>query len=584
MNPNSFNNQQGGPQPYPPQNQGRGGQSYGPQQVSQDDFVLTLPGVADEMDAYEQLRDDQSAQWPNINSSDRPIIPMSPVHASTPMPAASPLTPPPPAPTAQYATLNQQPHQAEIPVPVPVAVAAVEKRRNTVLKMFGLLAIVLALIGAMIVTLILVPRFIGFVSNFSFNIFGGDETETIVTADRTRIASGEIALLTWNGPVRMTGVYSLTVPCKDGIVAAFHTGEQISCDQPFFFTSADNTVAYRLYNTSGSEQSIPAYINYKNEEEDESIIGDTFVNVTHGVGAPATGTPVTPSEPTTPVVVTPPSTPTTPTTPSKPTTPTSQTIADLTLTLTDIGWLDDNNVFRSGSNAPANAKSAIKFTVRNIGSRASGAWSFTAQLPSAANPNYQSPVQNSIGAGGSSEFTLGFDTAGTPRPVVIGVNNNRAVNERSYANNTLVVENYRTGSTGSTGNTGTTQPTTFGSDLQVQITSVGRMVNSQFQATASVSKNDTGAIQFLVRNNGSVATGAWKFTANLPAANSANRTYTSVDQGSLAPGAAVSFTLSFFGFDSTGTRQITITADSQNQVIESNESNNSTSAGVVVGN
>jgi hypothetical protein len=122
---------------------------------------------------------------------------------------------------------------------------------------------------------------------------------------------------------------------------------------------------------------------------------------------------------------------------------------------------------------------------------------------------------------------------------------------------------------------GTVQPSLFGqSDLLVTISSV------------------TGdEMRFNIRNIGTNVTGPWRFNTTLPVNRSARESggiacdtigdilsCTSDMQPSLRPGDNIDYTLEF---DRRGSnRTITVTADFNNQILESNENNNSITATV----
>ena len=110
-------------------------------------------------------------------------------------------------------------------------------------------------------------------------------------------------------------------------------------------------------------------------------------------------------------------------------------------------------------------------------------------------------------------------------------------------------------------------------DLAVRIIQAGPIVNGQIVNTGSFDGNSIARIQFEIKNNGNISTGPWSFQAVLPMADISSRLFNSGIQNSLTPGSGVIYTLTFSGLLS-GTNQALITADIQNTVAESNESNN----------
>lgn len=119
-------------------------------------------------------------------------------------------------------------------------------------------------------------------------------------------------------------------------------------------------------------------------------------------------------------------------------------------------------------------------------------------------------------------------------------------------------------------------------DLAVRITQVGYLTSNttdSFVSGVIVPSGDNAAVKFSVTNVGTNISGPWSFTANLP--TNTSFVFTSNPQQSLRPGERIDFTL---GFDraQSGIRQITITADSGNQVSESNESNNTAVSNITI--
>jgi hypothetical protein len=119
-------------------------------------------------------------------------------------------------------------------------------------------------------------------------------------------------------------------------------------------------------------------------------------------------------------------------------------------------------------------------------------------------------------------------------------------------------------------------------DLVATINTVGYLATTSaesFIATTSI----TGyrpAVNFTIKNIGTHATGPWTFTANIP--TSVGYVYQSQPQQSLAPGDSIDYTL---GFDQSnkGVQVISVTADPDKKVSESNETNNTASVKVTIG-
>lgn len=118
-------------------------------------------------------------------------------------------------------------------------------------------------------------------------------------------------------------------------------------------------------------------------------------------------------------------------------------------------------------------------------------------------------------------------------------------------------------------------------DFIVTINAVGYLATTSaesFVATTTIPSNRP-AVNFTIKNVGTNATGPWRFRATIPTATA--YLYESQPQQSLAPGDSIDYTL---GFDQAnrGAQVISITANFDNAVKESNPNNDSASAKVTI--
>jgi len=115
-------------------------------------------------------------------------------------------------------------------------------------------------------------------------------------------------------------------------------------------------------------------------------------------------------------------------------------LPDLTVQITTIGYLAtaSTDSFVASSSVPAGARPAIRFSIKNIGTNWTGTWRFNASIPTRTAFLFQSPVQQSLAAGDSIEYILGFDRAnvGTNQVVTITANFDNAAAESNTNNNT----------------------------------------------------------------------------------------------------------------------------------------------------
>ena len=120
-------------------------------------------------------------------------------------------------------------------------------------------------------------------------------------------------------------------------------------------------------------------------------------------------------------------------------------------------------------------------------------------------------------------------------------------------------------------------------DLIVTISAVGYLTSSStdsFVAATTVPHGATPAVKFTVKNVGTNVAGSWRFSASIP--TTSNPIYQSIPQQSLNPGDYIDFTLGFTQPSAGSNQTISVTADFDHSVAESNENNNSTSASITI--
>jgi len=170
-----------------------------------------------------------------------------------------------------------------------------------------------------------------------------------------------------------------------------------------------------------------------------SVVPTSVASTTISTSVTETPEPVTPK----PVATT----PTTPGTQTSATYPLGSTqspvtlsgLPDLTVTMNTIGYLTTNsaNAFVASTTVPFGSRPAVSFTIKNIGTNATGAWRFNASIPTQSSYIYYSDPQQSLNPGDSIEYTLGFDqaTSGTDRMISVSANFDHAIGESNFNNN-----------------------------------------------------------------------------------------------------------------------------------------------------
>ena len=131
---------------------------------------------------------------------------------------------------------------------------------------------------------------------------------------------------------------------------------------------------------------------------------------------------------------------------------------------------------------------------------------------------------------------------------------------------------------------GGTAPTLFGlPDLVVNITGVGYLANASadsFIASSTVPVGSRPAVTFTIKNIGTNVTGLWRFSATIPTQTA--YLYQSQYQQSLLPGDSIDYTLGFDQANKGAGQTISITANFDHSIGESNGNNNSASTKVTI--
>lgn len=92
---------------------------------------------------------------------------------------------------------------------------------------------------------------------------------------------------------------------------------------------------------------------------------------------------------------------------------------DLQVTYLGIGSLDSDNDFTYRLTLDNDRRGALRFEVRNVGSKTSDDWEFEATLPTGS--KYESPEQDGLRPNERAVITLGFDNVGDPRKAEVEV-------------------------------------------------------------------------------------------------------------------------------------------------------------------
>lgn len=114
-------------------------------------------------------------------------------------------------------------------------------------------------------------------------------------------------------------------------------------------------------------------------------------------------------------------------------------LPDFIVIIKEVGYLATSSAdsFVASSTVPAGSRPAVSFTIKNVGGSATGAWHFSASIPTQTAYLFQSPSQQSLNPGDSIDYTLGFDQAnrGADQTISITANYDHTVAESNLNNN-----------------------------------------------------------------------------------------------------------------------------------------------------
>ncbi len=120
-------------------------------------------------------------------------------------------------------------------------------------------------------------------------------------------------------------------------------------------------------------------------------------------------------------------------------------------------------------------------------------------------------------------------------------------------------------------------------DFIATIDSIGYLATSSadsFVASSTVPAGDRPAVRFTIKNVGGTATGLWRFSASIPTQTA--YLYQSQQQQTLGPGDSIQYTLGFDQANRGANQMISVTANYDRGVNESNFNNDSASATLTI--
>lgn len=290
------------------------------------------------------------------------------------------------------------------------------------------LIIVIAWLGMQLVKVL--PNAFTSLASLADSVYNYDTDGITATSNKGTVSADESVTISWNVPAR-AGTFAFSYSCAEGLAVDMRDSlgaiKALSCGTNYNIgsVSAIDIIATSEKNRFTDLRYRIDYIPAGKDEpqsSDENTI--TIVNATISTGGiaeipAATSTPAT----TTPIVTEAPATTTPTTTPAapKPAAPTKPVyvqqpvyglpasnpngFTDLAVAYIASGVLV-GNTFKSTALIDNDSTGAIQFEVKNIGTKTSNTWTYTAKLPNGE--TYTSPKQTALKPNERTVITIGF--------------------------------------------------------------------------------------------------------------------------------------------------------------------------------
>ncbi len=457
---------------------------------------------------------------------------------------------------------------------------------NSILRWILIIGMLIILFFISIGIVKFVPKALSTASTYLSSVFSF-KPKLDISFDKKSVNSEEPFLISWkNNTEEKSGSYSLGYKCEQGIrVYEMREGKPVVCETPFPIGTNEGSLPVKIISDKNEKVDVAFNVSFnKMGSSDISLSNSESIDVTpknfgavsdsnsssNNYGNVSTSTSQSKQNSQNP------NTSTTNSDQNRNTYYPAGTKSDLSISLVKRGIVDINDNFREGNIINSGDRAMIQFKISNDGTAPSGAWTLKATIPS-ANPSEKNitRVQPSLRPGASYILTLRFDSFDPYSPnAIISIESSSDSNTSNnqitipfdgsyYGGNNYYGNNYYSG----------TAP-----DLVARIVSIDRTGGYYYGNNyyGNNYTNKTLVVRFEIQNIGGSATGPWRFRADLPSYD--NNVYNSPLKSSLAPGATSSFTLTVTNANNGGI--VRITADSDYQVNEQNEYNNTDESGV----
>jgi hypothetical protein len=204
--------------------------------------------------------------------------------------------------------------------------------------------------------------------------------------------------------------YSFSYACVEGLsIQTLNNGDtiEIKCDSPFYFSSDTNSFSFTPKSEKIKSVNLPVVITSINKDGVASTLDDGFITIINesiqeeAVSSSEVGSvnSTTAGEKTYNVF---------PISGSRTVSDPNGRV-DLETKIIETGFIDSNNIFIPTSSIDVSKNGAVRFSITNIGTKASDTWTFNAVLPTYPMHIFHSQNQKALQPGDRIDFTLGFD-------------------------------------------------------------------------------------------------------------------------------------------------------------------------------
>ena len=340
------------------------------------------------------------------------------------------------------------------------------------LSIFGGIAVLIAIVWVGVLGFRKLPN----IGDALAGVFGGVQSifkpaeRIVVSTVDSQIVINEEFTLSWEHRGKQEGgSYTFFYECSDGVHFAVKrdgVSSTVFCNTPLNILESDTRLSVTPIGNISGDVDVPVSIRFtENNESEVSLEGTLIVRVQDSrfTTGQATTTPGDVSTSTdnsddTPVITRTPTNTTTPRPTTQPVTPPREIVqfgtqngvrqpisdpngkADLVVKVLAIGTVNaDSGKFTERDEIPLNGRGAIRFEVRNDGTKESGRWEFEAELPTSPSYTYNSKTQQTLFPGDRIEFIIGFDEIKRANEVdyEIFVDSEKDVSESNERNNTV---------------------------------------------------------------------------------------------------------------------------------------------------